>query len=310
MEELLNQGANAFESGDIETARKLFAEAINRFPDEERAWEWMYDVCDNEAERTLCINQMVRINPQNKKAKDLKSEATRLDWSFEHSAAPKFDRTWFSQLFENAALPNNLKNNWIGLLLGLLLVFVLMVLVFVLLRGPGDKNEKITFNLPASSKQTYATEMIQPINLLKTYTSTLNQWDTLMATVMPGREQEQWTYAYILKIFPSYIKSGIKISSTDPFLKPLFNTVPPLARRISKDGSTLLASWSSIAPPFDIKNTHNKISTCIQYKIDNANDILTMLDKHIIPTRDVTTDPCVDYQKAVTDIQEYIKTNQ
>ena len=38
MDDLIKQGATAFKAGDIETARKLFTEAIKQSPDNERAW--------------------------------------------------------------------------------------------------------------------------------------------------------------------------------------------------------------------------------------------------------------------------------
>lgn len=68
MEDLIKQGATAFKAGDRETARKLLTEAINQFPDDERAWGWMYNVSTSDDERILCLKQMIRINPKNEKA--------------------------------------------------------------------------------------------------------------------------------------------------------------------------------------------------------------------------------------------------
>jgi hypothetical protein len=65
MDDLIQQGVDAYKSGDHETARKLLTEAIQLYPNNERAWGWMCNVCTNDQERILCLKQMVRINPDN-----------------------------------------------------------------------------------------------------------------------------------------------------------------------------------------------------------------------------------------------------
>lgn len=45
MDDLIQQGVNAFKSGDRETARKLLITSVKQNPDSERAWGWMYNVC-------------------------------------------------------------------------------------------------------------------------------------------------------------------------------------------------------------------------------------------------------------------------
>ncbi|MCX6083277.1 MAG: tetratricopeptide repeat protein [Chloroflexi bacterium] len=79
MDDLIKQGATAFKAGDIETARKLLTEAIKLHPDDERAWGWMYNICNTDQERILCLKQMVRINPQNEKANLLLTELLNLE---------------------------------------------------------------------------------------------------------------------------------------------------------------------------------------------------------------------------------------
>ena len=71
MDDLIRQGAAAFKAGDLETARNLLTEAVNQFPDDERAWGWMYNVSTDDEERIHCLKQMLRINPQNEKAQSM-----------------------------------------------------------------------------------------------------------------------------------------------------------------------------------------------------------------------------------------------
>lgn len=83
MDDLIQQGVNAFKSGDKENARKLLSAAIKQNPDSERAWGWMYNVTNNDKERIACLQQMVRINPKNEKARQILSELTGSDFPLE-----------------------------------------------------------------------------------------------------------------------------------------------------------------------------------------------------------------------------------
>jgi hypothetical protein len=71
MDDVLQEGVNAYKSGDHETARRLFISATKQSPNSERAWGWLYNVCKTDKERIHCLNQITRINPDNIKAKEL-----------------------------------------------------------------------------------------------------------------------------------------------------------------------------------------------------------------------------------------------
>ena len=88
MDDLIKQGATAFKAGDLERARKILAEAIKQFPDDERAWGWMYNACDNDEERIHCLKQMVRINPNNEKANRLLIELMNSDLPLKNPYSP------------------------------------------------------------------------------------------------------------------------------------------------------------------------------------------------------------------------------
>jgi len=80
MDDLIQQGVNALKSGDRETARKLLASAIEQNPDNEHAWEWMYNVCNTDQERNQCLKQILRINPKNDRANQLLNQSTGFDF--------------------------------------------------------------------------------------------------------------------------------------------------------------------------------------------------------------------------------------
>ena len=70
MDDLIQQGVNAYKSGDLVAARSLLTAAVKQYPDNERAWGWMYNVCASDTERILCLKQIVRINPKNENANE------------------------------------------------------------------------------------------------------------------------------------------------------------------------------------------------------------------------------------------------
>lgn len=76
MDNQLQQGIEAFRSGRRDEARKIFLSIVKQDPSNERAWGWLYNVCNNDQERTYCLKQILRINPNNQKAKQLLENMT------------------------------------------------------------------------------------------------------------------------------------------------------------------------------------------------------------------------------------------
>jgi tetratricopeptide (TPR) repeat protein len=68
MDDLLQQGITAHKAGRRDEARKYFIAAIKQNRDNERAWQFMYNTANDDKERLSCLQQVLRINPQNEKA--------------------------------------------------------------------------------------------------------------------------------------------------------------------------------------------------------------------------------------------------
>lgn len=69
MDDLIQQGISAIKAGDKSTAKRLFLSAIKENPNNERAWQYMFNACSTNQEKTHCLQQILRINPANEKAK-------------------------------------------------------------------------------------------------------------------------------------------------------------------------------------------------------------------------------------------------
>jgi tetratricopeptide (TPR) repeat protein len=79
VDDLLQQGIAALKAGDNAGARKFLIAATKQNPNDEVGWGWLYRVSKTDAEKRYCLEQIIRINPENKKAAELLSELIRED---------------------------------------------------------------------------------------------------------------------------------------------------------------------------------------------------------------------------------------
>jgi hypothetical protein len=68
---LLQEGVTAYKAGKLDEARKIFIALVKQEPGNERAWKWLYQVSNNDRERNHCLQQILSINPENEKAKQM-----------------------------------------------------------------------------------------------------------------------------------------------------------------------------------------------------------------------------------------------
>jgi tetratricopeptide (TPR) repeat protein len=83
MEDLLQQGITAYKAGKRDEARKIFIAVVKQSPNNESAWGWMYQASHNDQERIHCLKQVLRINPNNEKVKQLLGTLVVSDFPFE-----------------------------------------------------------------------------------------------------------------------------------------------------------------------------------------------------------------------------------
>ena len=80
VEDSLGQGIAAVKAGNKQEARRLLGEAIKQHPNDERCWGWLFNVAENDGERLHCIKEILRINPNNEKAKQKYDELIGLGY--------------------------------------------------------------------------------------------------------------------------------------------------------------------------------------------------------------------------------------
>ena len=69
LRELLQQGVAAARSGNVATARRLLEEVIQLDENNEQAWIWLATVVKTPAERRICLQKVLQINPNNDTAR-------------------------------------------------------------------------------------------------------------------------------------------------------------------------------------------------------------------------------------------------
>ena len=69
MSEVINQAENAIKAGDTKSAFELLRQVLAEDPDSERAW-WIMSGLVQRSERQNCLEQILRINPENQFARD------------------------------------------------------------------------------------------------------------------------------------------------------------------------------------------------------------------------------------------------
>lgn len=74
MENLLQQGINAAKAGDKPRAFQLLSRATQDGATAEQAWLWLAGVLKDDAERLFCLDNALRINPNNGPAKSKATE--------------------------------------------------------------------------------------------------------------------------------------------------------------------------------------------------------------------------------------------
>lgn len=69
VDELLDAGNSALKTGDKDTASARFRKAAELSPYDERVWKAMLGVVGNSDDEVVCLQNIVAINPANRKAK-------------------------------------------------------------------------------------------------------------------------------------------------------------------------------------------------------------------------------------------------
>jgi len=134
----LTQGIAAAKAGQSQKARQLLSSAIQQDPNDERGWGWFYNVAANDVERLQCLKEVVRINPNNERAKQLLQalNARQIGTIWENSPQDPRTNPLNQENSKSISAPKATKKknySWIFLGGGFLLLIGLMVIILLVI---------------------------------------------------------------------------------------------------------------------------------------------------------------------------------
>lgn len=155
-ESSLRLGIRAFKSGDRKKARIYLLRAVREEPNNEHAWGWLSNTAETNDEKIHCLQQVVKINPQNTSAQKLLSELeiSQIPTSKKPLNAPTTQRVGTnppSSIFSQMTSSNQ------GLLIlgmGTIILLLLCVVVYLVYPRSSRKQESLpepTIEQPVSS---------------------------------------------------------------------------------------------------------------------------------------------------------------
>lgn len=177
VEQLLREGIAAARAGDRATARAKLREVVALDQHNEKGWFWLASVAETLEERRICLGNVVVINPNNEKAKQMLEQISysTISSPFSESDAAQ-DK---ASLIRTAAIVGG--------------VLVVLLILVILLLGSGEETPTPTLaalanETPNESQQTATAAAIAPF-----ITQTAEAEGTRRARLAPPTLPPTWT---------------------------------------------------------------------------------------------------------------------
>lgn len=215
IQNLLKQGIEAARAGDKDTARSLFLQVTEADMNNERAWLWLANIAEDEAEQRVYLANVLQINPENERAQKM---IERLDGKSKASS------------HDDEIIPGVPRKQAI-LYGGITGAVYLLIMVSLLITGASRRS---TFN-----NQRAAT--VQAIALAET---SIAQQETESALLEQSITQ---TSAAILALTST--ATPTERPNALPTLPPTWTPTPPPEENVDNNGATLIETTPLPAPP-------------------------------------------------------------
>jgi len=198
LQDILDNGIQAAKAGDATTARKLLKQVIDEDPDNELALMWLASTVASTAERRLYLQQVVRINPDNHRARQALAQLSTKDAGkvgsvarqVEQDQAQKRRQPDSVESDDNEGLLSSLSRSEIGLLLALALAIGVGFLAFTSFTERQEQIAAFTFtptpvtpsNTPRPTDPVAVIVTPAPQDLPPTFTPTPTSTSTMTPT--------------------------------------------------------------------------------------------------------------------------------
>ena len=175
LQDILDNGIKAAKAGDAVTARKLLKQVIDEDPDNELALMWLASSVPSPAERRLYLQQVVRINPDNSRARQALAQLSTKDGAKVGSVAQQVEQDRAQQSRqpqsiesdEGEGLLSSLSGFEIGLLLALAIAIGAGFLAFTSFTERQDQIAAFTFT-PTPVTPSHTPRPTDPVAIIVT----------------------------------------------------------------------------------------------------------------------------------------------
>ena len=318
--EKLNQAVQLIKSGNKIAALPILKEIVQAEPNNENAWLWLYSCVEKVEQKKYCLQQAIRINPDNQKAHEalLKLESqTSIAAQQTHPSTDPFTRSSMENLDREKQqtqprTKESLKRKGILPFIGIFFVtacLVLTLLAILLVRIPVVSQ---IFNL--FPEWTYSASMKPVLAELQVWLSgPVNQLELDLSSPY-GHERESGYTNYDALNYYDLMPDMMRVLGFSPSQivemqqetrANLAENLLPTLSSVKQNGFVIVTKLEGINPPDSIKVAHERVSSCVRYKVETANAMIAFLDTgndSNFPTGD-----CNFFEESLQMISDFIK---
>jgi hypothetical protein len=165
--------------------------------------------------------------------------------------------------------------------------------------------------LTPTVEQVYAEDMNNFLEKFESWwNGPLKDWDTNFNKPVAGTNTTRGTvlFGIMSSKWTPPVYRGDVYENSDPQAKKMIDALfsfEPIAISIASEGLELLGDINSITPPKPINYAHERLSYCIEYKINWAQEIISYYETGILPNS--LTDECVLVDNLKINIMNFIR---
>ncbi|MBZ0275850.1 MAG: hypothetical protein K8I60_06885, partial [Anaerolineae bacterium] len=175
LQETLKAGIEAARRGDRNTARRLLRQVVTVNPDSEVAWMWLASAVESLDERRECLENALRINPKNTRAREalerLGGTTPRVERVLRETASPSVPRPERRRAVPEPVITSD-RRTIMGYAIIALAIIIVLVVVAGLVSGVLEQNALSSQATQAAIRQAAVIPTIAPTIDPDTYTAT------------------------------------------------------------------------------------------------------------------------------------------
>ena len=287
--EKLSQAIQFIKAGKKEAALPILKDVVQVEPNNESAWLWLYSCVEKIEQKKYCLHQALKINPNNQDARIALSKLENQMSSNSQSANIKASVSTQRKNSESATTQyksnkTSAKNNVLPVLIviGLLICLFLLIILVIIVKPP-----IISQVFTLSPESTYSSSMKPVLDEIQTWINgPVKQYEVALLSPYGHGNSDDYTnldainyYDLMPEMMRLSGKSSSQIAETQKTTRVELNeNLFPTLNAIKQDGFVIVTKLEGISPPDSIKAAHERVSSCINYKIEVANFMLVFLD--------------------------------